>query len=393
MKAYDKIIISLVSTSSSRMLIGAVSTLYMLVSGLTIYDVGIIKGVQAVLIFIFGLFVGIVSDRLNRKTLHIIALAFSTLWLYLFYLGGKAESFELFLWAEILNAISLSLYQNNSNAYLVDQFYKDRPNDMLNEAFGKLGKFEFLFMAIASLLGGVLYYWIAEKLFILTVAMMLAILIFSIVFLPSIKPHKSKDKGVNFINKIEFLILGRKFRKYRAHIILFILLGIYFQIIIQYWQAMLYEFNHVANNEFILGGVLFLMFMVQSFAGKIIEHKYKVNQVYMAVALIASMVLAISSTVFSSILLYTVSLCLMLFIIRYTMITTDVLLHAHLLSRFRAKYDMLLNSILRVFTAVILIVVGYLSELVGIQMINWFGLAVSFVFFWVILNNRKASRI
>lgn len=154
MRHYEKIITSCVSTSATRMLIGAVSTVYMLVSGINLYEVGLIKSTQAILIFVLGFAVGILSDRIERKWLHITALIFSTFWLYFFYLAGLYKSFNLFLLAEILNAISLCIYQNNTNAYLVDQFYHEQPKGELSLALGKLGKWEFSLMAFSALLGG-----------------------------------------------------------------------------------------------------------------------------------------------------------------------------------------------------------------------------------------------
>lgn len=76
MKLYEKIIASYVMTSATRMLIGAVSTVYMLVSDINLYEIGLIKSTQAILIFGLGFVVGIISDRLERKWLHITALAF-----------------------------------------------------------------------------------------------------------------------------------------------------------------------------------------------------------------------------------------------------------------------------------------------------------------------------
>lgn len=55
MKKYERIISSIASLSSIRMLIGATSTIYMIDSGVELYHIGMIKSMQAVIILVFGL--------------------------------------------------------------------------------------------------------------------------------------------------------------------------------------------------------------------------------------------------------------------------------------------------------------------------------------------------
>lgn len=379
MRHYEKIITSCVSTSATRMLIGAVSTVYMLVSGINLYEVGLIKSTQAILIFVLGFAVGILSDRIERKWLHITALIFSTFWLYFFYLAGLYKSFNLFLLAEILNAISLCVYQNNTNAYLVDQFYHEQPKGELSLALGKLGKWEFSLMAFSALLGGVLYSTLSENLFLLTTIIMSTVTVASFILLPKVS-RRATHKTLPFIQKQDFLILIRKFSRYKQAIFLFVVLSLYFQIIIQYWQAVVYAINKSEQNGLILGVMLFSMFMVQSWAGKAIEAKYPISRLTLALSFLGSMALALLAEQWQSVLIYTIAICLALFVVRYTVIQTDIELHSHLLSRFRAKYDMLLNSLVRILTAVVLLIIGYISNLYGIQAIQIIGLIIAIIF-------------
>ncbi|MFK5288801.1 MFS transporter, partial [Glaesserella parasuis] len=112
MNNYEKIIASYVSTSSARMLIGASSTVYMLISNISLYQIGLIKSLQAIIILFLGFVIGIVSDRVERKKLYLIAIFLAVVWLLLFYIAGIIQSFEIFLLAEIFNAISLAIFQN-----------------------------------------------------------------------------------------------------------------------------------------------------------------------------------------------------------------------------------------------------------------------------------------
>lgn len=386
---YNKIITSLVAVSSTRMLIGASSTIYMLVSGLNLYDVGVIKSVQALVILFFGFFVGLISDRMERKWLQIIATLFATLWLFIFYLAGVEGSYQLFLLAEILNALSLAIYQNNTNAYLADQFYIDKPEGNLKEAFGKLGKQEFLFMAVLSLIGGGLYSLYKSDLFLAACLIMLLILFLSLFFLPQ-QPRKHKKQKM-MIEKNEILIIFRKFARFKLEIIIFLLVGLYFQIIIQYWQPIVYKFELIKNNEYYLGVILFLMFLVQSMAGKMVESHSNFSLRNAAIIFLIGGVLSVFSFIVELSLLYVVGLCISLFSIRFCIIRIDALIHSNLLSCLRAKYDMFLDTILRIATALSLLLVGFLSNLYSVNVINFIGVVIGgfFVLFALFPHKQR----
>lgn len=245
-------------------------------------------------------------------------------------------------------------------------------------------------MAFSSLLGGGIYYFLSEQLFLYSTIIMLIVTIGSIIFLPQIRITTS-NKPRNFIQKQDFLILIKKFNLYKKTIFLFILLSLYFQIIIQYWQVVIHSINETEKNGLILGFILFLMFTVQSLAGKTIEKKYQISDLILAFAFLVSVLLAFLAEKFQSVIFYTLGLCLALFVVRYTIIQTDIELHSHLLSRFRAKYDMLLNSIVRILTSVTLVAVGYLSNIYGIQSIQIIGLGIAIIFILLALipSNTK----
>lgn len=378
MRNYEKIITSYVASSSTRMLIGASSTVYMLISHISLYEVGLIKSLQAILILLLGFVIGIVSDRVERKSLYLIAIFFSSLWLFIFYLAGVEKNFNLFLLAETLNAISLTIFQNNANAYLVDQYLTEKPGSDLSEPFGKLGKYDFFFMAIFSLVGGILYQILSAHVFWIAGLLMMFLLFVSWCYLPkrSIKSPISKT----YIDKRDFLILWRKFKIFRTELALFVLFSLYFQILIQYWQVVAIQIDLVKQYEFILGIVLFAMFIAQSLSGKYIESGKKPYPYMMPLLFILGVILALLGEIYHHFAFYMLGIFLSFFIIRYTIIKTDTLLHAKLLSRFRAKYDMLLNSIVRVLTAIVLVLVGYLSEYYSVIIISFIGLALSIIF-------------
>lgn len=385
MNNYKKLIFSIVS-SSTRMLIGASSAIYMVNHNADLYDIGLMKSIQAILILILGFVIGAISDRFNKKFIHLASIFFSILWLALLYIGGKKNNVEYFYVAEILNSISLALAQNNTNSYLVEVYKKDKPTDDISEAFGKLGKLEFISMSITSLVGGILYTHFEGNLFLYTSIRMVFILFMSKKHTPDLIACKGENKKI--FRKQEFLLVFRKFNKFRLNIACYILYGVYFQLIIQYWQILSNEFNFVEDNKYILGVILFFMISVQSLSGFTIEKKIKLNPNTIHFMFMISQVILTISFSLNQIILFIFGIVLSIFYIRYILIDTDAEIHKDLKSSFRAKYDMVLNSILRIITAMALLLFVYFSNKYGADIIIHIGLIIPILLFTAILNNK-----
>lgn len=392
---YKRLILSEVSVSSTRMLIGASSTIYMIFSGLSLYQVGIIKSFQAIVILALGPFIGIISDRMNRKHLYVLGLFFSFIWLLLSYMAGNSDgnSFELFFLAELFNAVSLCIFQNNNHGYLVDTYNSQFDDRDMKKIFGKKSYLEFLFMSIASLIGGVLYQFLKGNLFLLTSIMMFIVFVAGVFYLPNCKTAVDKYPSFEIFDKKSFALIFEKFKFYKKSIFLFLILSLYFQIIIQYWQTIIDGFNMVKNHEFILGLVLFLMMLAQSFSGKVVE-KYKVlSDFYILSIFFLGLLFSTISLQIQGYLglgLFILGLCANIFSIRYLVTATNSKIHANIPSFIRAKYDTALNTLLRLLTAFMLFFVGFISDLLGASAILYFGLILGVVSAFIALKVRDA---
>lgn len=369
-QGYKSIIFSYVSFSSMRMLIGASSTVYMLASGLTLFDVGMIKSSQAIAMLVLGFGVGVFSDAFNRKMIYLISLLFAICWLYLMYLGGEFNQLIYFYLAELCNALSLTFWKNNVNAYLIDQFYKQKKDGKLNTVLGSLGYYSFLGMAFASLLGGWLYGVIESKLFLYTAVLLAMLLMLSTLFLPSVRNKTAKGKIS--IRKVDFLIILRKIARYKGVISLFLASSLYFQILIQYWQPIISVDDMLSDKAYWLGITLFLMMMAQSISGKVVEKNIHIAH-YTRYIMLFAFGLGIFSIQQKSLVFLVMSLCMIMFSLRYIIVRIDASLHERILSKFRAKYDMVLNTLVQLFTALLLLLVGLLSELYNASIILYVG--------------------
>ena len=123
-------------------------------------------------------------------------------------------TFEVFL-AELFNAVSLCIFQNNNHGYLVDTYNSQFNDNDTKKIFGKKSYLEFLFMSIASLIGGVLYQLLKGNLFLLTSIMMFMVFIIGIFYLPNCKTAVENNHSFKVFDKKYFALIFEKFEFYK----------------------------------------------------------------------------------------------------------------------------------------------------------------------------------
>ena len=257
---------------------------------------------------------------------------------------------------------------------MVEQFKQESGEDKLDGLFGKLSKWNFLAMAVSSLIGGILYYRLKETAFLYTALLRSILFIGSAFYLPNGRATFNKSRKL--LDKNEILLILRKFGKHRRAISVYIVYGLFFQVIIQYWQVMVYDFNLISENGYWLGFILCLLMLAQSAAGKVTEAKLNITGVILHFSAITVLCGLIAAVYYSFPVLYIIGLCLIMFAVRYVSIIVAAELQADLKNRFRAKYDMGLNSLLRMITAITLFVVGFLADAFGAVVILYLGIGL-----------------
>ena len=117
--------------------------------------------------------------------------------------------------AELFNAVSLCIFQNNNHGYLVDTYNSQFNDNDTKKIFGKKSYLEFLFMSIASLIGGVLYQLLKGNLFLLTSIMMFMVFIIGIFYLPNCKTAVENNHSFKVFDKKYFALIFEKFEFYK----------------------------------------------------------------------------------------------------------------------------------------------------------------------------------
>ena len=136
--------------NSFRMLIGAISALYLLSNGVTLTQLGLLKTFQAVVIFLLEIPLSYLADKKSKKMSVIISVLTGSIWLLLTGLGTDLWHFFV---AEAFNAISIALSSGSLISYMVDTGKKHHPEIHSKVWIGRGQKVQFLGMGVFSFIG------------------------------------------------------------------------------------------------------------------------------------------------------------------------------------------------------------------------------------------------
>jgi len=263
----DIIIYYDVCFTSLRMLVGALSAVYLLNHGVSLVNIGLMKSMQSVIYFCFDIPSSYLADKYSRKAAVIIATLLGGLWLLI---TGLASSVPLYFLAEAFNALSLTIIGGVIQAYIIDNA---DDLDNIHRIMGRVNKLSFFFMAVSSLIGAYLATlndrlpWLigGAGCFILA-AVFAARLPRPIIHAtaktaPETLAAQEKQAEENFSK-----ILARLFaqKAVLAQAVALMGLAISFQLLLQYWQLIV-QFPQSA--AFYYGLLFFAILMAQSAAG------------------------------------------------------------------------------------------------------------------------------
>ena len=358
-----KIVIYGVAFNSFRMLVGAIAAIYMINQGLSIYEVGLIKAIQAIVILIIDIPLSYIADKFSRKLSIALSTLLGSLWLILMWIG---HDFNSFLVAEIFNALSLSLIGGAYFAYLIDN--AEASNEIeIKQITAEYSKYHFFFVGLSGFAGGILYNYIGESLWVVAAIFCLILFLFS-VMLPADKNHSSneKDNKTSLLQDIRSIYTEIASKKAIFSLIIsgLLFVSLYYQILIQIWQPYVISGFENLSNEGILFGTIFLIIQLsQSLTSWVIEKMKSVNLV-----LVVAMVLSLVST-----------LLLMIEAAWFILIAVIIIFCANLMMRnffsikfqslispsFRSTIDSLFSTLMRVVLIVSLPLSGKAIDTIG----------------------------
>jgi len=139
--------------SCIRMLIGAFSVIYLISTGVSVYQIGLLKSLQAAVIVFIDIPLSYVSDKYSRKFSIGLSIFFAAIWLLL---TGLGHDFTDFLIAEFFNALSLGLMSGAFSSYLIDVAQKKDPKKRYIPFLAHI-KISVFFMGLISLIGAIIF--------------------------------------------------------------------------------------------------------------------------------------------------------------------------------------------------------------------------------------------
>lgn len=359
--------------SSIRMLIGGYAALYLIKHGLTIADISFLKAFQGLAIILVQVPIGVIIDRRsNRYPFILISIFLAAIWMFLTAIGNTAFCFFT---AELFNGLSLAIFNAVMLPILVETYSYETGKDDYNYTLGKFFKYQNLLMAISVILGSIFvkidssYVWFTAS-FSLIVIGLFSLLTndvqkFNIISNSKKSIEKTKTHFSNLLNLI------------RAEniIILFIAnisLATVFQILAQFWQAIIYDYlNERASYALVYGFVFSIILIFQAIGSSLAEKKssLKLSLISMVIfiAITSYLMMGNSNGTYTIIPIFLFLLCFILF--KYPSVVISALLHQNISNDIRATFDSLISTLSMVLSIIAFYLIGVLLNNFGNRVI------------------------
>ncbi|MFT4058383.1 MAG: MFS transporter [Legionella sp.] len=377
-KSYNTIVLNMATFSSLRMLTGAVSVIYMFQAGVGLDSIAYIKVVQALITLCFGIFIAHRMDGFDRKSMYLISMIASSLWLLMFFLGGWCLHIFYFYIAELFNAIGLVIFNSIYNAYLLDEYFKIEKNKEFESILGKYTNLSFLGMAVFAGIGSIAYQYLGEYLFFAAFVFMVILIINGFLFLPAQK-GRHNNVLVSSRKSYEIKLIKRKVLQLLPFIAPLMFVSLFYQVVIQYWQVLASSISVVQQNPYFLGLIFIISLCLQSLAGKLVRH-IRVNILTLSFFLILISLLFLSASLrLSNSYFMILGLSLLFFSVRITIILTNAKSHKNITKQIRARFDSFLYVLTTVLSGAGLLISGYFINSYGIQSLIIIGLILMMI--------------
>lgn len=218
----------------------SILTVLLLEKGLSISQILIIQSAYSLAIILFEFPSGMLSDNWSRKYLY---LSSRVLLIIMFLIVLISSNFYFLYLAWFIYGIAAAFESGTLDSYLINKL-KRSSNDKLIESFiSKDNKIQFASMIIGSGIGGILYFMIGIKIYIIAI-MLVCLSIFDIGFFfqEDRDYYKEKINIDTFKKQISISFKELKENSILRVIIVFDLLTqLFFQAHFQLWQSFLLE--------------------------------------------------------------------------------------------------------------------------------------------------------
>lgn len=373
-KTLKTIIFYGVAFGSFRMLIGGISTLYLLSKNIDLIDLGLLKSFQFGLMMIIDLPLSYIADRYSRKLSTILGILFGSFWLLTTAFASEIWQFYV---AEAFNAISLSLFGGAYISYLIDIKNKQYPDLDNKTLLSYDNKYNSLGMAICAFVGASFLEPASNIIWIIAGTLLFIVSMGAFLQLPS-DIYQSTHNNIsdlkintpNFSENLGRLISILKIKQEICYgLIVISVLLIYFQTLLQLWQPVIKNFN-TGNLGWIYGMFFSIVSLAQLLSSYAINSNIKNKYTYILICLFLSLLLMLSAiTLFQhstkGVVLIVISLFIMFFGIKFLMIEASAKFHDIIPNNHRSLLDGMAFFISRTILLIIFPAITYLIQKMG----------------------------
>lgn len=393
-----KLLIYSILFTSLRMIIGGYSSLYLLSHGLHYADIAYLKSFQSLIIILSQIPVGYFIDKAqNRFRFIMLSMFLAAAWLFL---TGIATDKAVFFIAEILNAISLSIFNAVMLPILVETYTFETNTRNYNETLGIFFKIQNIVMALFVILGS-LFVDVSSRSPWLLSALFLILAIFYAIASEDIKKFKfSKVNKKTKLKKHYGLVFSYLFEnKITSLFAANVALTTIFMILAQFWQIFISEYLHLTfSYALVYGGCFSVILILQAIGSSIAEKHDSIN---------SSLLSTVGLTLCSGLLIVLnknhsmigITTFLFLFILfKYPSVIISAEIHQGLPDEIRASFDSLSSLLTMILSIVFFCLLGeYLKKfgtnvlaysLLGCSLIAFFGICTHII---NIRNNTALS--
>lgn len=388
----NKILFYGVAYTSVRMLVGAISAVYLFAQGVGIFDIGMIKTFQAAMILVLDIPLAYFADQKSRKLSIILASLFSIFWLFTM---GISETLGLFYLAEFFNSVSLALFGGAFISYLIDKNAEfDKSKQSIQKIIGKFYKYQHIGMTFFAIIGAFFITIDSSEIWFISCLLMILLVVISIPLLPNDSITSISQNKKNIFNNVFNIFKDIMCRAEIKWVVLILILTmVYYQSVIQFWQLIIgIDEKTIIQEGYIYGIIFAMILLIQSLSGYVVE-KYSKKYIFYLVVFLTLMLFPYTwfakidyfyATSFTIIVLF--------FIIRTLIITLQATLHENITAEFRATYDSVISTIVRIILLIMLPSLGFMTDEFGFTPLYVLYLFIFFIFVGFRLLNTHLTK-
>ncbi|WP_397539525.1 MFS transporter [Rummeliibacillus pycnus] len=332
--------------------------------GYSLIEIGLLQGLLNIIMGVFEIPSGIISDKIGRKKSIILGHIFIILYLLTFF---AYEYYPILLIGFVLYGIGVSLISGSDQSLVYEGISSDDKEGEYTKFIGKYNAIAIIAIAISALLSGTMYKINELLIFSVTIAAQLIALIL-IMTVKEIKSTKEKDEGNKFsdiLKEIKIFVATRK--EYKLLIMVIALMQGLVSILYQYGAIMLkdvgFGIQTISISIFILSVISALAsFKIEYLIGKI--GKYRIIFLTLLISVILYLAMSINVAL---IILAIFMITNILFEIWDTSLNIE--LHETVTNKIRTSLLSICNALTGLLMAAFSMIIGVLNKVVELNMV------------------------